>query len=78
MSLREERSCFKCEKLFSELFRCKYDERGNWVFLCKKCLEESKLNNLFYQYGGTWKSKKKYRNIKIMCGRYVLYSKPEI
>ena len=39
-----------------------------------KCLEESKLNNLFYQYGGTWKSKKD-RNIKIMCGRYVLYSK---
>ena len=25
----------------------------------KNCLEESKLNNLFYQYGGTWKSKKR-------------------
>ena len=59
MRVREERSCFKCEKLFSELFRCKYDERGDWVFLCKNCLEESKLNNLFYQYGGTWKSKKR-------------------
>ncbi len=62
MRIREERSCFKCEKLFAELFRCKYDEKGNWIFLCKSCIEESKLNNLFYQHGGTWKSKKKQKN----------------
>ena len=59
MRIREERTCFKCDKLFSELFRCKYDEQGNWIFLCKNCLEDYKLNNLFYQYGGTWKSKKR-------------------
>jgi hypothetical protein len=56
--IRETRNCFKCDKLFSELFRCRLDESGNWVFLCKTCLDDSKINNLFYQYGGTWKSKK--------------------
>ena len=53
MRIREQRKCFKCDKEFSELFRCRIDERGNWVFMCVICLEESKINNLFYQYGGT-------------------------
>lgn len=59
MRHRNQRNCFKCDNLFSELYRCKFDERGNWVFMCKNCLEESKTDDIFYQYGGTWKSKKK-------------------
>ncbi|PPR42716.1 MAG: hypothetical protein CFH30_00462 [Alphaproteobacteria bacterium MarineAlpha8_Bin1] len=58
MRIREERNCFKCQKKFSELFRCKTDQKGNWYFLCKLCLDETKIDNIFYQYGGTWKSKK--------------------
>ncbi len=58
MRIREKRNCFKCSDSFLELFRCKFDERGNWLFLCKSCLDESKGTNLFYQYGGTWKAKK--------------------
>ena len=50
MRIREERNCFKCDAPFTELFRCKLDERGDWIFICKECLEESKINNLFYQY----------------------------
>lgn len=59
MRIREKRSCFKCDNSFSELFRCKLDESGSWFFICKDCLNNSKLNSLFYQYGGTWKAKKK-------------------
>ncbi len=58
MRIREERNCFKCDKSFKKLFRCRFDERGGWTFLCQNCLEDSKENSLFYQYGGTWKSKK--------------------
>ncbi len=59
MKINEQGTCFKCDELFLELFRCKFDERGNWVLICKNCLEESKVNNIFFQYGGeTWKSKK--------------------
>ena len=59
MRNRTERNCFTCDKPFSELFRCRFDERGHWVFLCKNCLETSKTDDIFYQYGGTWKAKKK-------------------
>ena len=59
MRIREKRNCFKCSKDFPELFRCKFDEKGHWVFLCKSCLNDFKENNLFYQYGGTWKAQKK-------------------
>ena len=30
------------------------------IFICEFCLESSKTDNIFYQYGGTWKSVKKY------------------
>ena len=59
MRIREDKICFKCDQTFSELYRCKFDEKGNWVLLCKSCIEDSKINNIFYQYGGTWKAKKK-------------------
>ena len=58
MRIREQRNCFKCDTLFSELFRYRFDERGNWVMVYKKCLEESKKDDLFYEIGGAWKAKK--------------------
>ena len=59
MRVRENRKCFRCSKDFKKLFRCIIDSSGNWIFICEFCLESSKKDNIFYQYGGTWKSKKK-------------------
>ncbi|MAI14183.1 MAG: hypothetical protein CMM15_09210 [Rhodospirillaceae bacterium] len=52
--------CSGCEKPFSALYRCKYRNVPNWLFLCESCLVEAKDNNpTSYQYGGRWKSRKK-------------------
>ena len=58
MRIRKKK-CFKCNESFLELFRCKNDSAAEWIFLCKICLQIIKKESLFYQYGGTWKSKKK-------------------
>ena len=54
------KECYKCNNQKDVLYRCRYEEINNWVFLCGECLKEVK--NTYkdtYQYGGTWKSKKK-------------------
>ena len=54
------KDCFKCDEPKKVLYRCRYKELKGWVFLCGKCLQEVKTDFLeSYQYGGTWKSKKK-------------------
>ena len=54
------KDCFKCKDQKEVLYRCRYAELKDWVFLCGKCLNEVKtLFDNTYQYGGTWKSKKK-------------------
>ena len=58
MRIRRKKNCFKCNKNSSELFRVKLEQRKNWIFICKICLQESKTESLFYQYGGTWKFRK--------------------
>lgn len=53
------KECYKCHVHKDVLYRCRYDEIKDWLFLCGECLKGVK--NLFkdtYQYGGTWKSKK--------------------
>ena len=60
MSRLRNKDCFKCSDQKDVLYRCRYDEIKEWVFLCGECLKKTKI--LFentYQYGGTWKSKKK-------------------
>ena len=59
MRIREKRTCFNCDKTFSALFRCKIDEKGHWVLICNICIDLLKIDNIFYQYGGTWKAKKR-------------------
>ena len=52
------KDCFKCKDQKEVLYRCRYAELTDWVFLCGRCQQEMK--NLFedtYHYGGTWKSK---------------------
>ena len=54
------KDCFKCDEPKEVLYRCRYKELKGWVFLCGKCLQEVKTAFVeTYQYGGTWKSKKK-------------------
>ena len=54
------KDCFKCVEPKEVLYRCRYKELKDWVFLYRKCLQEVKTEFLeSYQYGGTWKSKKK-------------------
>ena len=60
MSKLRIKECFKRSKQKVIIYRCRYDEIKDWVFLCGECLK--KLKSLFentYQYGGTWKSNKK-------------------
>ena len=60
MSKLTIKECFKCSKQKEVMYRCRYDGIKDWVFLCRNCLKQ--IKNLFgntYQYGGTWKSKKK-------------------
>ena len=54
------KDCFKCNEPKEVLYRCRHEELNGWVFLCGKCLQEVKTAFLeTYQYGGTWKCKKK-------------------
>ena len=55
------KECFKCAEPKDVLYRCRYVNLTDWIFLCSTCLKEVK--NAYqgsYQYGGTWKSKKRY------------------
>ena len=54
------KDCFKCHEPKEVLYRCRYQKLKDWVFLCGKCLQvfKEKYEDT-YQYGGTWKSKKK-------------------
>ena len=59
MSKLRIKECFKCSKQKEVMYRCRYDEIKDWVFLCKDYLKQ--IKSLFentYQYGGTWKSNK--------------------
>ena len=54
------KACFVFKDAKEVLYRCRYQELKDWVFLCGKCLKD--VNTRFedtYQYGGTWKSKKR-------------------
>ena len=54
------KDCHVCNDPGGVLYRCRYDELEDWVFLCGECLTNVKSRfEDTYQYGGTWKSKKK-------------------
>ena len=54
------KDCHRCNDAKEVLYRCRYQELKDWVFLCGKCLTDVKKEfEDTYQYGGTWKSKKK-------------------
>ncbi len=62
------KKCYMCNKEKEILYRCRYEETAikrdriyaRWVFICEHCLGDIKKKyKKSYQYGGTWKSKKK-------------------
>ena len=54
------KDCYVCKDEKEVLYRCRYQELKDWVFLCGTCLTDVKSRfEDTYQYGGTWKSKKK-------------------
>ena len=55
-----EKACGQCLVVSPVLYRCRYDERPDWEFLCESCLNAvKKKHEKSYQYGGTWKAKKR-------------------
>ena len=57
---KRAKGCFECKELNDVLYRCGYDGEKTWIFLCENCLSlVKKKYQADYQYGGTWKSKKK-------------------
>ena len=40
------KGCFKCYEPKEVLYRCRYKELKDWVFLCRKCLQEVKTEFL--------------------------------
>jgi len=51
--------CGRCSQTVPILYRVKYEEDGQWVFVCPDCWQQVSQNNSFYVYGGTWKAQKK-------------------
>lgn len=55
-----EKSCSECLRVSPVLYRCRYGESLQWLFLCEPCLGAVKeKHGDSYQYGGTWKGKKR-------------------
>lgn len=48
--------CSICKDIPKKLFRCRYDNKKSWIFLCQACLTKVKKEySDNYQYGGTKK-----------------------
>ncbi len=53
------KSCHKCSLQKDTLYRVRISENKVWVFVCSECMKIVKPDNPHYQYGGTWKNRKK-------------------
>ena len=56
MNTMKATQCDICKDIPKKLFRCRYDKKKSWLFLCQVCL--TKVKKEFsddYQYGGTKK-----------------------
>ncbi len=56
--MKKTKVCDKCFLLSDKLFRCRYNHKKEWLFLCQTCLTKIKSKySDSYQYGGTKKIK---------------------
>ena len=52
--------CHECQQEKQTLYRVRQSAEAPWQFVCKVCLLPIRTGNPGYQYGGTWKSKKRH------------------
>ncbi len=58
--MNTKKECDICSSSTDKLFRCRYNHKKAWVFLCQTCLTKIKIEfSESYQYGGTKKIKQK-------------------
>ena len=56
--MKSKKTCSVCSAAANSLFRCRYDYKREWEFLCQQCLTNVKAKYpISYQYGGTKKNK---------------------
>ena len=62
MKTRRTRSkpCAHCGVEAKALFRARLTQAADWLFLCEPCLLRAKEGHPEYQYGGTWKARKRH------------------
>jgi len=58
MGRSRQKDCTICHQSEPVLYRVKYDDSLQWVFVCRSCWNTVSQNNQFYVYGGTWKAEK--------------------
>jgi predicted SprT family Zn-dependent metalloprotease len=53
--------CVRCNDTPATLYRIRYEQDGDWVFVCANCRRHLETTHSeTYQYSGTWKSKKRH------------------
>ncbi|MBL6819542.1 MAG: hypothetical protein ISQ60_04500 [Gammaproteobacteria bacterium] len=56
--MKSKKTCSICSTSANALFRCRYNYKKEWGFLCQQCLAIVKAKySKSYQYGGTKKIK---------------------
>jgi hypothetical protein len=56
--VRKTKSCALCTRVSEVLFRIKISNEAAWQLACKSCQIKHKETE-GYQYGGTWKNRKR-------------------
>jgi hypothetical protein len=56
---RQSKNCQTCGKSENVLYRIRLQLQAPWIFACSDCQSKVKDQPL-YQYGGTWKQKKRH------------------
>lgn len=53
-----KRECYKCIEKKSILFKCRYDEKSEWMLVCGRChYYVQKCHSDTYQYAGIWRAR---------------------
>jgi protein-arginine kinase activator protein McsA len=48
------KTCYRCKKEHTTLYRVQIQKGKTWVFVCENCCIHYQQGE-FYRYGGTWK-----------------------
>ncbi|WP_081991240.1 hypothetical protein [Pseudoalteromonas piratica] len=55
-----QKACAQCQQSKAVLYRCRFATNKDWLFVCGPCLQTIKQHHInTYQYGGTWKARKR-------------------